>query len=281
MKTVTSISGGKTSAFVAANYPSDFNVFALVRTDDKKCKYPDAKIRQIVEDRIQKPFVGTLEDDVIITTILELEQFLGREICWVSGITYDELIKTKGGWLPNKLHRYCTSWLKINPMFYWWAETIGDPVEMQIGFRANEQSRAKRMKDKLNKNRLLEFKATFEKNKRGQNKWEQVEWQKPVFPLIENPTYKDEIESYWNFRPVQFAALNNCVGCFHRHPLLLRKMFEQHPNKMNWFEQKEKGRLKGTWRSDTSYAKIKNHSLQQELTFDDFFECDSGFCEVV
>lgn len=280
MKTVTSISGGKTSAFVAANYPSDYNVFALVRTSDKKCKYPDAKVRQIVEDRIQKPFIGTLEDDVIITTILELEQFLGREISWVSGITYDEVVETKGGWLPNKLHRYCTSWLKINPMFYWWAETIGDPVEMQIGFRANEQSRAKRMKDKLNENGLLEFKATFEKNKRGQNKWEQVGWQKPVFPLIENPTYKDEIEQYWGFRPVQFAPLNNCVGCFHRNPLLLRKMFEEHPNKMNWFEQQEKGRLKGYWRSDTSYEKIKNHSLQQELSFDDFSECDSGYCEV-
>ena len=121
MKSVTSISGGKTSAFVAVNYPSDYNVFALVRTDDKKCQYPDAKIRSIVEDRIQKPFVGTLEDDKIITTILDLEQILGRKIDWVSGVSYDEIVTQKGGYLPNKMQRYCTTHLKIEPMFYWWA----------------------------------------------------------------------------------------------------------------------------------------------------------------
>ena len=44
MKTVNSISGGKTSAYIAANYPADYNVFALVRTDDKSCMYPDAKV---------------------------------------------------------------------------------------------------------------------------------------------------------------------------------------------------------------------------------------------
>lgn len=280
MKSVTSISGGKTSAFVAVNYPSDYNIFSLVRTDDKKCQYPDSKIRQLVEDRIQKPFIGTLEDDLIITTILDLEQMLGREIDWVSGITYDEVVKTKGGWLPNKLHRYCTYWLKIEPMFYWWAEKIGEPVEMQIGFRANETRRAKTMHEKLNEKGLLEFKATFEKNKRGQNKWEQVEWQKPVFPLIDNPTFKDEIERFWNMRPVTFAEMNNCVGCFHRNPILLRKQFDTHPNKMNWFLEQEKGRKQGTWQTGITYEQIKKHKLQFELSFDDFNNCDSGYCEL-
>lgn len=281
MKTITSISGGQTSAFVAVNYPSDYNVFALVRTDDPKCKYPDAKIRKLVEDRIQKPFIGTLEDDKIITTILDLEQMLGRKIDWVSGITYDEVVRTKGGWLPNKLHRYCTYWLKIEPMFYWWAEKIGEPVKMQIGFRANETRRAKTMHEKLNENGLLEFKATFEKNNRGQNKWEQVEWQKPVFPLIENPTYKDEIQRFWGLRPVEFAELNNCVGCFHRNPILLRKQFDEHPNKMDWFARQEQGREgKGTWQTGITYDEIKNHNLQFELSFDEFSDCDSGYCEM-
>ena len=34
MITVNSISGGKTSAYIAANYKADYNVFSLVRTDD-------------------------------------------------------------------------------------------------------------------------------------------------------------------------------------------------------------------------------------------------------
>ena len=127
MKSCTSISGGRTSAYLAANYPTDYNVFSLVRTEDPACKFPDEKLRQAVEDRIQKPFIGTLEDDLIIHTIFDLEQHLGREISWVSGISYDEVVTTKGGWLPNKLHRYCTTEMKLTPMFYWWAETIGEP----------------------------------------------------------------------------------------------------------------------------------------------------------
>ena len=71
MQTVNSLSGGQTSSYIAANYPADYNVFALVTTDDKSCIYPDKKIRQIVSDKINKEFIGTLEDDLIITTILD------------------------------------------------------------------------------------------------------------------------------------------------------------------------------------------------------------------
>lgn len=278
MKKVTSISGGKTSAYLAANYQSDFNVFALVRTSDLSCKYPDEFLRKKVEDRIQKPFIGTLEDDIIIQTIFELEQFIGKEIHWVSGLTYDEVVEKKGGWLPNKLHRYCTTWLKLDPIFYWWAEVIGEPIQMQLGFRANEVSRANRMLKKVNANGLLEYKATFEKNKRGQNKWQEVEWQAPCFPLIENRIFKTDIEKYWADKPVPFARLNNCVGCFHRNPILLRKMYEGHPNKMEWFAKQEEVKGRGNWRSDVAYRKIINSNLQQEISFDEFTDCDSGYC---
>ena len=197
MITVNSLSGGKTSSYIAANYPADYDVFALVRIEHEASKFPDAKIRQEVEDRIQAPFIATAEDDMIIYTMLDLEQYIGRKITWVTGKTFDDITTRKDKvYLPNKVQRFCTVEMKIEPMFYWWAEKIGEPVEMQIGFRANETRRASKMIEKLNANGLLEFKATFEKNNRGQNKWEQVEWQKPVFPLIENPTYKDEIQRF-------------------------------------------------------------------------------------
>tara|TARA_A100001515_G_scaffold137633_1_gene130408 strand:+ start:118 stop:315 length:198 start_codon:yes stop_codon:yes gene_type:complete len=63
MKRVNLISGGKTSAYIAANYVADFYVFALVRIEDNKSKFKDKKIRQQVEDRIQAPFIATAEDD--------------------------------------------------------------------------------------------------------------------------------------------------------------------------------------------------------------------------
>ena len=33
--TVNSLSGGKSSSYIAANYKADYNIFALVRTTDK------------------------------------------------------------------------------------------------------------------------------------------------------------------------------------------------------------------------------------------------------
>ena len=89
MKTVNSISGGKTSAYISAHYPADYDVFSLVRTDDKNCMFPDAKIRQEVSDKLGTEFIGTLEDDMIIYTMLDLEQYIGRKITWVTGKTFD------------------------------------------------------------------------------------------------------------------------------------------------------------------------------------------------
>lgn len=278
MKTVNSLSGGKTSSYIAANYPADYNVFALVRIEDQNCKFPDEKIRKEVEDRIQAPFIGTAEDDMIIYTMLDLEQYIGKKINWVSGESFDWVIKNKGGWLPNKLHRYCTSEMKMQPIFDWWREEIVDPAEFRIGFRANETRRANTTLSKCNENGMLEMKAVV--GKRGtRNKWGMIEWQKPIFPLIPDQIYKDQIEQYWKDKPVRFAYMNNCVGCFHRNPILLNKMFKMHPNKMDWFVKQEEGRdPRDGWKNHYRYYKIRDHKMQTELFDDDFNECDSGYC---
>lgn len=280
MKTMNSLSGGKTSAFIAANYPADFDIFSLVRIEDQNCLFPDAKIRQQIEDRIQAPFVGTAEDDMIIYTMLDLEQFIGRPITWVTGKTFDDITQRKDKvYLPNKVQRFCTIQMKIEPIFYWWANNVGEVVEMRIGFRANETRRAKNMLERCNEDGFSEFKATFEKHKDGRNKWENVPYQKPSFPLIDAGTYKDSIENFWKDKPVRFAWMNNCVGCFHKSPLLLRKMFDKHPNKLEWFAKRERESVNGAnWRSEMTYDEIKNWNSQFELFDDDFNECDSGSC---
>jgi hypothetical protein len=281
MRTLNSLSGGKTSSYIAANYPADYDVFALVRIDDQNSKFPDKKIRQEVEDRIQAPFIATAEDDMIIYTMLDLEQYIGREITWVTGKTFDEVVNTGGGSLPNVTRRYCTSEMKLKPIFEWWRETINEPVEMRLGFRANESRRANNTDAKLNDNGLLEMKAVI--GKRGSlNAWGMIEWQKPIYPLIEDNIYKDNIEEYWKDKPVRFARINNCVGCFHQSLVLARKRFEWHPNKMEWFASKEGVKHPDDcWRNGIDkikYKDIMNWSLQAELFDDDFNECDSGYC---
>lgn len=279
---ITSVSGGKTSAYVAKHYASDHLVFSLIRIEDKVCQYPDKKIRQLVEDKIQAPFIGTAEDDIIIQTMLELEQYLGQEINWVTGITFDKVIKDKGGWLPNKLHRYCTTHMKIEPIFNFWQQHYKQPTQVQIGFRANEKRRVKNMEKRLNKEGATSFKTIVGRSKTGtQNKWAEIPWQIPVFPLVQDNIFKDTIHEFWKDKPVTFAPLNNCVGCHHRNPLLLRKMFTLHPNKMEWFMNQEGG-SNGFWKAHPSqaYNKIKEHRPQYEMQFDDFSECDNGFCEL-
>jgi hypothetical protein len=278
MKTCTSISGGQTSAYLATHYPTDYNIFALVRIEDEDCKFPDPTLRARVEDRIQKPFIGTSEDDMIIYTLFDLEQFLGKEITWVSGITFEEVLRTKGGWLPNVLHRFCTTELKIVPMFEQWYHHWGpEPLEMQIGYRANEEIRAVSMLDNtVNGLNTLHYPVGIHPS--GRKKWADIGWQSPVFPLINDRIFKSDIQSYWLDKPVRFAEKNNCIGCFHRHPLLLKKMQQKHPKKFRWFAKQEEGCKRGTWRSDVRYENIEKFQPQYEIEFSEFSACDSGFC---
>ena len=261
MKTVTSVSGGQSSAYIAANYPSDYLVFALVTTEDQKCKHPDPYLRKLASDKIGREFVGTLEDDVIIETMLELEQWLQQDIDWVVGDAFEKIIERKSNYLPNLMARYCTTEMKIEPMFRWWKDKIGEPVEMQIGFRQGEERRAKNMLDKC-VDGLRQYKKTG--------------WQKPAFPLIDNGIKRDTIVKYWDDIPVPFAKQNNCVGCFHRNPLVLRKKFDEHPNKMQWFKDQEQ-RTGARWKSELSYSDIEKHRPQHEINFEEW-DCDSGYC---
>ena len=259
MKTVTSVSGGQSSAYIAAHYPADFLIFALVCIEDRKCTPKDAKLVQEVSDRIGREFIATAEDDTILHTMLDLEQYLGQRIDWVVGKPFDKLRKSS---LPNITWRHCTELMKIKPMFEWWKANIGEPVEMQIGFRAGEENRAGRMLERCDSNGLRAYAKT--------------PWQKPVFPMIDTGTRRDKVVEFWKDKPVRFAAQNNCVGCFHRNPLVLRKMFDLHPEKMGWFVDMEK-RKGAQWKSELSYADIKKHQPQAEINFEDF-GCDSGHC---
>lgn len=100
MKTVNSLSGGKTSSFLSAHYPADYEIFSIVCVDDPDCAHPDKKVMQYANDKIEKycaPYgevIGTCEDPVIFKTMMDLEQFIGREIIWVRDISFDQLIRS-------------------------------------------------------------------------------------------------------------------------------------------------------------------------------------------
>jgi len=287
MITVNSISGGMTSAYIAAHYPADFNQFALVRTNDLTCLFPDAKIRQVVSDKIGREFIGTLENDMIIYTILDLEQFIGQKIHWLTGEAFEDIIR-KRKTLPNIYQRFCTADMKILPMKKFWYENINQPIETRIGFRANEMSRAKSMMERCKEDGFMYEKFIVGQSDNGRNKWKELKWQKPQFPLIESGTFKDEIEHFWKNKDVRFAWKNNCVGCFHNNCMLLKHTSQREEAKFNWFINIEKEIKEDAMRREKkfftfhsdglTYEEIKNHKLQLDMFDEDFNECDTGYC---
>lgn len=278
MKTINSLSGGKTSSYVAVHYPADYNLFALVRTSDPRLKFPDAKVRQMVSDRIGKEFIGTLEMDEIIYTMFDLEQYIGQEIIWLSADTFEEVIKKHGNYLPCQYTRYCTADLKVFPIAQWCYQNTDLPIEMRIGFRANELNRAESMiKREVKGIEHYKFKVG-EKN--GRNQWKELPYRRLRFPLIEDVIFSDTIQKYWKDKNVRFAKYNNCVGCFHQNPILLNKRANDRETdsakKFDWFMMQEVMTDKqfGT----IPYHKIKSHRMQMELFDEDFSDCDTGYC---
>ncbi|MCA4783375.1 hypothetical protein IF125_14160 [Empedobacter stercoris] len=72
MKTVNSLSGGKTSSYLAYHYPADLEIFSLVCIDSHNAGiHLDKKLVQMANDKLQKycsdqnEFVATSEDKLI------------------------------------------------------------------------------------------------------------------------------------------------------------------------------------------------------------------------
>jgi hypothetical protein len=281
MKTVNSISGGKTSAYIAKHYPADINIFSLVRiedTDNLWMKGKDEKTRQLISDKLGVEFIGTAEMDEIIYTILDLEQFIGSEITWITGKTFEEVIKQNYNYLPNKMTRYCTVEMKLKPIFNYLKENTELPVEMRIGFRPNELERAERVLKRADENGLELFETIIGKRK-SQNKWGKVPYRYCKFPLIENNITKDTLYSYWDDKPVRFAYRNNCVGCVNRHPLMISHMASKDLDKVKWFEKQEL-KTGNRFLSNINFSQILKLGRQNTFFDDDFNECDSGFCGI-
>jgi hypothetical protein len=282
MITVNSISGGKTSAYLAKHYPADINIFSLVRLEDKDCLWmsgKDEQTRQLISDRIEKEFIGTAEMDEIIYTILDLEQFIGQEIKIITGETFEQIILNRGGYLPNKMVRYCTSEMKIIPIFNYLRGLQCLPVEMRIGYRPNEITRIETMQSKAGANGIEKFKTVV--GEMGtRNKWGEVDYRVAKFPLWEDNITKDVIYNYWNDKPVRFAYRNNCVMCVNRQPLMISHMATKEKRKVEWAKKMESN-TGNQFLASASMSKILNYSVQGNLfNEDDFSDCDSGYCGI-
>jgi hypothetical protein len=260
------LSGGKTSSYLAYHYPADYNIFSLVRIEDLKCTPKDKDLVKYVSDKIGIDFIATAESDKTLYVMRDLEQLLGKEIIWVTGLTFEQMIKKKGGGLPNMKWRFCTTELKLRPIFDWWFNNINQKISMGIGFRYDEKERA----DRFSKS----FKGIV--GKKGiRNKWDTLEWREGYFPLIRNRINHTKVKDWANSTNLIFPPDSNCVGCFWKPLQQLRKNWEDEPNKMQWFSDME---TKAKWKKEATYEQIKKIGLQQDFIFGTGSGCQAGYC---
>jgi 3'-phosphoadenosine 5'-phosphosulfate sulfotransferase (PAPS reductase)/FAD synthetase len=272
MKTVNSLSGGKTSSYMAVHYPADIELFALVCIEAEYCKPKDSGLVKYVSDKIGRDFIATAESDKTLLVVRDLEQLIGKEIKWVAGETFENVTKRKNGYfLPNVFNRMCTTEMKMKPIFEYCQKEVGDIVNMQVGFRYDEKERGERNQDNTH------FKTIVGKHSNGKNKWEEIEWRTLSFPLIDYKISHFEVYKWSQRSGIDFPADSNCVGCFHKPFQQLRKNWDDEPQKMRWFAEMEI-KAKGNWKKEMNYSNVKKIGLQAEFNFGTGSGCQAGYC---
>jgi hypothetical protein len=265
---VNSLSGGKTSSYMAAHYPADYNIFSLVRIEALYCKPKDASIVKYVSDKLGLDFIATAESDTTLYVLRDLEQVIGKNIIWTTGDSFEKVISKKKA-LPNKMWRFCTTEMKMKPIFDYCQNQIQDIVTMQIGFRYDEKERA----NKEN----TQFKTIVGKSTNGRNKWGEVYWRELKYPMIEDQVMYPQVISWVKSTNLIFPPDSNCVGCFWKPLQQLRRNWEDEPQKMKWFSEMET-KMKRKFKKEMSYDNVKKIGLQQDFTFGTGSGCQAGFC---
>jgi hypothetical protein len=276
MITINSLSGGKTSSYLAVNYPADYEIFSLVRIDAEYCKPKDESIVRYVSEKLSIDFIATAESDKTLYVMRDLEQMIGKEIIWVTGKSFDEQIDKKG-MLFNLTMRYCTTDSKIIPIGDYIVKNIlpkhnNEPVFMNQGIRYDEHERAKKGINREYRNKFI-----VSKSANGRNKWQEFFWAVANYPLIYDRVTHPKIQKFWIDKKIDFPEDSNCVGCFWKDVQQLRKNWDEDPNKMRWFSEQEK-RKNHFFKPNINYEQIKTIGIQQDFFFGTGSGCQAGFC---
>jgi hypothetical protein len=272
MITVNSLSGGKTSSYMAYHYPADYNIFALVKIDALYCKPKDESLVKYISDKIGEDFIATAESDKTLYVMRDLEQLIGRKIIWVSGMSFDQLCKQRKA-LPNMMQRFCTSEMKMMPIADWWYKNLNEKIVMNVGFRYDELERANRF--------TTEIKIKVGKHPSGKNKWQTFNWREGGFPLLNNKVDHFQVGEWAKSTRLVFPPDSNCVGCFWKPIQQLRKNWEDEPLKMQWFTELENSNVGNRkkpmrFKNEITFENIKKVGLQMDFHFGTGSGCQSG-----
>ncbi len=280
MKTVNSLSGGKTSSYLAVHYPADYEIFALCCIDAHNAGAKiGRKMKQMVNDKLQKycgnypEFVATSEDPVVLKTMFDLEQMIGREIIWLRGMGWEEMIRYKKA-IPNIQKRFCTSILKMEPIFEFLFMRTELPVRMRIGYRHDESHRKNRAGDSFKYAYKCQY---YPKSHKWNHRWDEMVWRVNEFPLIDDMITHYHVKKYWDSQDIQFSADSNCLNCFWKQPQQLRKNFDTDNAIMQWSKIQE-DLQENRFHDKYNMHQIDKMPIQSEFLFGTGSGCQAGFC---
>ncbi|MGH2666090.1 hypothetical protein [Flavobacterium sp.] len=280
MKTVNSLSGGGTSSYLSVHYPADLEIFSLVCIDSHNAgRQLDKKLVQMANDKLQKycshqkPFIATSEDPIILKTMFDLEQMIGREIIWLRGMSWEEMLVIKKA-IPNINKRFCTTIMKMQPIFEFLYLYHTLPVKMRIGYRYDEMERMEKFTDMWKYPTHCEFR---EKSGTWIQRWSEIMWRIGEFVLIEDKIHHGIVKNYWADKNIDFPKDSNCQNCFWKDEQQLLKNFETNPEIMYWSAIQEE-LYNHTFKESMSMLDISKIGLQLDFNFGTGSGCQAGFC---
>jgi hypothetical protein len=287
VKTVNSLSGGKTSSYLAVHYPADIEMFAVVCIDDHNANgdywRKDKKLLQTIQDKLQKTsphwpeFMATAEDPQTLITMLELEQFTGREISWVRGIGFDSLIQEAKKALPNIAWRFCTEYMKIIPMFEYIYMNYELPVEMQIGFRYDESERAEGLAE------TISFPINCKNYGNRHQVWEHdFHYRTLSYPLIEDKVMRPMVNKFWDEHPeVSFPEDTGCQICFWKDPQQIKLNYNRPEAKsiIQWAHIME-AIMGNRFKKEISMEAVRDIGVQMDFFGGTGPGCKAGICGI-
>lgn len=271
------------------NYPADIEIFALCCIDCHNAgKNIDKAMKQKVNDKLQKysshwpEFVATSEDPKILKVMFDLEQMIGHEIVWVRGMGWEQMLTMKSA-IPNMAKRFCTTILKMQPIFehlFLYSEL---PVRMRIGYRFDEMERADHFDSHYKNAQSCQYRPN---SNTWIHRWTDTLWRVGEFPLIDDRITHYQIMKYWEHSNLDFPQDSNCLNCFWKRPEQLRKNFDTENAIMQWSKIQEDLSVRFTkkhdrfytFKDDLSLTQIERMNIQSEFVFGTGSGCQAGFC---
>lgn len=193
------------------------------------------------------------------------------------GEPFEMAIEAHKWMLPTPKIRYCTEELKLKTVHRWVTRELGwGRYRRYIGLRHDELDRVQRIALRNAANKKVGHFASC--------------------PLAKARVSKSDVMTFWGGAEFDLGLAGdwegNCDGCFLKRIAAIRRMTEEHPERMTWWQDKERraveyGYPNGRFRIDRDgYAEIAAATMLSPRLpglvdedvggFDPFVDCEGG-----